>query len=91
MNATPSRDVWQARQQALADLIASKRPVSAPFVENGAPRVIAAVYSDNGILAGAFALPPLVNVGIGEHGVTYLVDAQGRIIVHPEARRLAKI
>ncbi len=52
--------------------------------------MIVAIRRGDTTLAGAFTLPPLGNVGIGAHGVAYLVDARGIVIAHPDAARLGE-
>ncbi len=100
LEATPSRQEWDARHAHVMEMIATQATISAPFLENGAPRVLvlipkiqtppssAPVATAEGYLAGVFTLPPLANVGIGARGVAYLVDTHGVIIAHPNPAHL---
>ncbi len=90
ISAEPSRDVWEARQTVTAKMLTQKATFSPPFNENGATRVVILLPSSQGFLAGAFTLPPLANVGIGTHGVAYLVDAHGTIVADPDPSRLGE-
>ncbi|MBI5303885.1 MAG: HAMP domain-containing protein [Chloroflexi bacterium] len=91
LHAQPSADVWQNRRAHVASLL-NRREVSfaPPFVENNVTRVLVAVPQSGNILIGAFAPPPLTNLGFGAHGIAYLVDARGKIIAHPNAARLGE-
>ncbi len=88
LNAMPSRSIWQARQKTIRDLILARTTFSSPLFEEGALRVLVSRRADDVILIGAFTLPPFGNVGIGTHGVAYIVDGTGKIIAHSDASRL---
>lgn len=90
LNAMPSSQIWQARQKIVQDLIATHATFSTPVLEDGAWRVLVLRRIDNAILIGAFTLPPFGNVGIGAHGVAYIVDSDGKIIAHPDPSRLGE-
>jgi hypothetical protein len=45
---------------------------------------------DNAVLAGAFTLPSLTDLGMGPRGVAYLVDDKGRIVGHPNPARIGE-
>ncbi len=89
VSAQPTREIWQTRRAQIVPLLSSKNiSFSLPFVENGITRVLVAASTQRGALIGAFAPPPLANLGFGGHGVAYLVDARGEIIAHPDAARV---
>ncbi len=88
--AEPSHQVWDMYRPTVAAMLASHAAFSHPIVESGATRVIAVIPTGDGALAGAFTLPPLANVGMGEHGVAYLVDREGTVVAHPNAARLGE-
>ncbi len=90
VQAEPSRSVWEEHHAEVAAMLTTKATFSPPFVENGATHVLVVIPTGSGALAGAFTLPPLANVGIGPHGVAYIVDAQGRIVAHPNPTRLGE-
>jgi HAMP domain-containing protein len=90
LDAMPSNQVWRSRQRIVQDLIATRAPFSTPVLEDGAARVLVARRIDNAILIGAFTMPPFGNIGIGAHGVAYMVDGNGNIIVHPNASRIGE-
>ncbi len=90
VQAEPSRSVWEEHHAEVAAMLTTKATFSPPFVENGATHVLVVIPTGSGALAGAFTLPPLANVGIGPHGVAYIVDAQGRIVAHPDPTRLGE-
>jgi signal transduction histidine kinase len=90
LNALPTREVWEMRRVVLTTMPAAKTTFSAPFVESGAVRVIVALRAGDGVLAGTFTLPPLVNIGVGARGVAYLVAPNGKIVAHPNAARLGQ-
>ena len=89
LRAQPAPEVWTARRAQVAALSAMQRIVfSLPFTQDGRTRVLVAVPMGNQTLVGAFAPPSLVNLGLGVHGIAYLVDETGRIIAHPNATRV---
>ncbi|MDE3087854.1 MAG: hypothetical protein KGJ80_00520 [Chloroflexota bacterium] len=96
LNANPSRPVWETRRAATANLFVpqSQRDFQSTFSallnESGVVRVIVAIGRGDTALAGTFTLPPLENIGMGAHGVAYLVDAKGIIIAHPDAARIGE-
>ncbi len=90
VDAEPSVHTWETRQAMVTAMLATKATFSRPFLENGATRVVVVIPTGSGALASAFTLPPLVNVGVGAHGVAYLVDSDGTIIAHPDATRLGE-
>jgi len=90
LNAMPSSQVWGTRRVMTQNLIATRATFSTPVLEDGAARVLVSRRIDNAILIGAFTLPPFGNVGIGAHGVAYIVDGDGKIIAHPDPSRLGE-
>ncbi len=88
--AEPSRQVWEMYHAQVAGMLATKVSFSPPFVENGATHALVVIPTGSGVLAGAFTLPPLTNVGIGPHGVAYIVDANGTVIASPDPERLGE-
>lgn len=78
----PSREVWQTRSQ--------KTPrdgeFSDPFTENGAWYVLVARPTPQGQLAGAVRLPAFET--LTPRGIAYLIDANARIIAHPDPARV---
>ena len=52
--------------------------------------MVVAEWKGGTVLAGAFTLPPLANVGIGTQGVAYLVDSRGTIIAHPDPSHIGE-
>ncbi len=90
VNAIPAREVWEARRAAIANVCVPGPIFYALLNEGDAPRVVIAVAKGYTVLAGAFTLPALTNIGIGARGAAYLVDAQGKIIAHPDAARLGE-
>ncbi len=90
LNATPSSQVWQTRQTLVQNLMTSRTTFSLPISDNGTARVLVARQIDPGLLVGAFTLPPFGNIGIGAHGVAYIVDGSGKIIAHPDPTRLGE-
>lgn len=90
LNAMPAGQAWQTRQKIVHDLISTRATFSPPVFEDGAARVLVARHTDNLILIGAFTLPPFGNIGIGAHGVAYIVDGTGKIIAHPDSSRLGE-
>ena len=89
LNATPSHQVWLAREKKYPALISSRATLSTPILEGDASRVLVVRYTNNAILIGAFTLA-LGNVDIGTHGVVYIVDGNGNIVVHPNFARLGE-
>jgi signal transduction histidine kinase len=53
---------------------------SAPYLENGVWRVLVTQRVNQGVLVGAFTLPPLQS--FSPRGIVYLVDSKGIIIAH---------
>ncbi len=90
VNAEPSVQAWESHRAAMAAMLATRATFSAPFVESGATHVIVAVPTEGGTLAGMFTLPPLANVGIGEHGIAYLVNSDGIVVAHPDVSHLGE-
>ncbi|MBI5035050.1 MAG: HAMP domain-containing protein [Chloroflexi bacterium] len=90
LNAMPSSEVWQVRQSIIQDLIATHSTISPPVSDDGTLRIFVARQTNNVILIGAFTLPPFGNIGIGAHGVAYIVDGNGKIIAHPDASRIGE-
>ncbi len=90
VDGEPSLLAWETRQAVVASLPATQPTFSPPFVENGATRVIVVLPTGTGALAGAFTLPPLANTGMGVRGVAYLVDSEGKIVAHPDPKRLGE-
>ncbi len=90
VSAIPSREVWKTRRAAVADLYVPRSVFSALLVERTVPRVILAVGKGDSVLAGAFTLPSLTNIGVGMRGAVYVVDTSGKIIAHPNATRLGE-
>ncbi len=90
VSAEPSRHVWETYPTAVAGMLATKATFSPPFLESGATHVLVVIPAGSGALAGAFTLPPLANVGMGSHGVTYIVDAKGTIVAHPDPTHLGE-
>ncbi len=90
VQAEPSRAVWVDHHAAVAAMLATKATFSPPFAENGATHTLVVIPTGSGVLAGIFTLPPLTNVGMGPHGVTYVVDANGMIVAHPDATQLGE-
>ncbi|HEX7971275.1 MAG TPA: histidine kinase, partial [Thiobacillus sp.] len=88
VRAEPSVHAWESHHAVVIGLLATQASFSPPFVEGGATRVIVAIPTGNGALAGAFTLPPLANTGVGAHGVAYLVDATGTIVAHPDPAQI---
>src|SRR5262249_32461374 len=64
-----------------------------PFVEPWMTLSLSGARRDWGVTVVEFALYPyglLVRTGrLGEHDATYILDAQGRLIAHPDARLVA--
>ncbi len=90
LNVNPSRPVWETRRAAMVNLFVPQSTFSALLNESGVVRVIVAIRRGDTALAGTFTLPPLENIGMGAHGVAYLVDAKGIIIAHPDAARIGE-
>lgn len=90
LNAIPSNQVWQTRHAIIQDLIAQRITFSPPVFESGAMRVLVARRANDMILIGAFTLPPFGNIGIGAHGIAYIVDGNGEIIAHPDVSRIGE-
>ncbi len=88
--AEPSRPAWERHRSTVAALLATRATFSLPFLENGTARVVVALPTQTGALAGVLTLPPLSSRGMGAHGVAYLVGADGRIIAHPDPARLGE-
>lgn len=89
LRAQPSTDIWQNRQ--VASLLGTKDVAfSLPLVENKTIRILIAVPQGGDVLVGAFTPPLIANLGFGEHGVAYIVDARGKIIAHPDASRVGE-
>ncbi len=103
LNAMPPRELWEARRAAVANTFVLRPTFSTLVNENGVARVVVAVAKgepsppaplpharEGSILAGAFTLPPLANISNGPRGTVYLVDANGKIIAHPNASRIGE-
>jgi len=87
--AQPSTAVWQKRRALITSMLGeSDLTFSTPFVEDNTLRILVAVRQHGNTLMGVFTPPPIANLGFGEHGVAYLVDARGIIIAHPDPRRI---
>ena len=86
----PSIHTWEMHHALVVAMLATKANFSPPFMESGATRVIVLIPTGSGALAGAFTLPPLANVGMGAHGVAYLVDSEGTIVAHSDPTRLGE-
>ncbi len=85
VRAEPAAGAWAARAQRVPDTGA----FSAPFQEAGAWRVLVVRrLGDGSMLAGVLTLSPLATVA--PQGIAYLVDAQGRIILHPDTARVGE-
>ncbi len=85
ITAAPTRDPWSVR----AVHIPRQGSFSDPFLENGVWRVMVVRRLAGGVmLVGAVTLTPLADVAA--HGVAYLVDANGRVIAHPDAARIGE-
>ena len=91
LRAQPTTEAWQNRRALVADLLGAPCvSFSMPFVENGLLRLLVAVPQNGSTLIGAFAPPAITKLGFGEHGVAYLVDAQGKIIAHSDPKRIGE-
>ncbi len=90
VNAIPSREVWDARRAALSTIGVPREFYASLLNEKNVTRAVIAIHHGDPMLAGAFRLPAFENLGIGARGVTYLVDAGGKIIAHPNAARLGE-
>ncbi len=90
LNAIPSRQIWEERRAAVAGTIVKGPIFSFALVESGAPQVLVAVGNGDKVMAGAFVLPPLANLGIGPRGAAYIVDDKGRIIADADAARIGQ-
>jgi signal transduction histidine kinase len=90
LNAIPSRDIWEMRRAATANVYVPRSTFSTLFTEGGAPRVLIAVQNGGEVLAGVFTLPSITDLGIGPRGVAYIVDEKAKIIAHPEPNRIGQ-
>ncbi len=90
LQAEPSAQAWETHRATVTAMLATRRSFSSPFSEGGATHVIVLIPTARGALAGMFTLPPLANVGIGEHGIAYLVDSRGVVVAHPDATHLGE-
>ncbi len=89
VSALPTMDAWTNRRAQVATLIATQSiTFSLPFMEEKTTRVLVAVPRERDVVIGAFALPSLTNLGFGKHGVAYLVNANGKILAHPDPARI---
>ncbi len=90
VSAEPNQLIWETYRAEVAAMLATKATFSPPFLENGATHMLVVIPNGGGVLAGIFTLPPLANVGMGPQGVTYIVDANGTIVAHPDATNLGE-
>lgn len=90
VTGTPSRTPWETRRAAAAGVIVPGSTFSAIMLEGGLPHVWIAIAKGDAVLAGAFTLPSLTDLGIGPRGIAYLVDDKGKIIAHPNPARVGE-
>jgi signal transduction histidine kinase len=93
LTAVPSTDIWIQRHVQIPPAENGiSISISLPSIEKGVARilVIAPVTADHLAVAGAFTPPSLANLGLGKHGVAYLVDQTGKIILHPDPTRIGE-
>lgn len=82
VNAAPSSIPWQTR----IGEIPRNGELAQPIFENGAWMVLLVRRLPDGLLVGAVRLTALET--LAPRGVAYLVDANGKIIAHPDPARV---
>lgn len=88
--AIPTRQIWLERRATLEGVSVPGPMFYSLLVEPDTSRVLIAVVNGDRVLAGAFTLPSMTNLGIGPRGVAYIVDNKGRVIAHPDASHIGQ-